>query len=76
MQNGKGAVYEGEPKDGAKADVTFTLSDDDFDALINQKAKAQSLFMAGKLKLKGNMGLAMKFETVLKGLEKAGAAKL
>jgi putative sterol carrier protein len=44
--------------------------------LINQKAKAQSLFMAGKLKLKGNMGLAMKFETVLKGLEKAGAAKL
>jgi hypothetical protein len=34
------------------------------------------LFMGGKLKLKGNMGAAMKFEAVLKSAEKAARAKL
>jgi len=67
LKNGKGAIHQGEPKIG-KADVEFTLADDDFVALVSKKANPQSLFMSGKLKLKGNMALAMKFETVLKAL--------
>ncbi len=68
LKNGTGAVYEGAPKEGTKADVTFTLSDDNFAALVSQKVKAPQLVMGGKMKLKGNMALAMKFETVLKTL--------
>jgi NAD(P)-dependent dehydrogenase (short-subunit alcohol dehydrogenase family)/putative sterol carrier protein len=52
-----------------KADVTLTLTDDNFNKLINQKATAQTLFMQGALKLKGNMAMAMSFETVLKALD-------
>jgi len=76
LKNDKGAVYEGEPKSG-KADVEFVLSDADFADLISRKANPQNLFMGGKLKLKGNMGIAMKFEKVLKALEskqKSGTA--
>jgi putative sterol carrier protein len=61
---GAGAVYEGQPK-GKKADVTFELKDEDFMKMAQKKANPQQLFMSGKLKLKGNMGLAMKFEKVL-----------
>lgn len=74
LKNGSGAVYEGTPKEGTKADVTFVLSDDNFANLIAQKVKAPQLVMGGKMKLKGNMALAMKFETVLKTL--APKAKL
>jgi len=67
LKNGSGEIYPGEPK--GKADVEFTMSDDDFAALVSKKANPQQLFLGGKLKLKGNMALAMKFEQVLKGLE-------
>ena len=33
----------GEPKNGAKADVTFEMSEDDFIALINKKANPQQV---------------------------------
>ena len=33
------------------------------------RLRLQQLFMGGKLKLKGNMALAMKFEQVVKALE-------
>jgi putative sterol carrier protein len=35
--------------------VTLSLSDADFTKLVDGKAKAQQLFMSGKLKIKGNM---------------------
>jgi NAD(P)-dependent dehydrogenase (short-subunit alcohol dehydrogenase family)/putative sterol carrier protein len=73
LKNGSGSVYVGKPKDG-KADVTFTLADEDFVAMIQQKANPQNLFMGGKLKLKGNMAMAMSFEKVVKTL--APKAKL
>lgn len=68
LKNGSGAVYSGTPKEPAKADVTFVVSEENFIALIGQKVKAPQLVMGGKMKLKGNMALAMKFETVLKTL--------
>jgi len=66
LKNAPGSVYTGEAKD--KADVELALSDDDFVALVTGKAKAQTLFMGGKLKIKGNMAAAMKFEKVLSAL--------
>jgi len=66
LKNAPGSVYAGEAK--SKADVELSLSDDDFVSLVTGKAKAQNLFMGGKLKLKGNMAAAMKFEKVLGAL--------
>jgi putative sterol carrier protein len=45
--------------------VTLSLSDDDFGKLVSGKANAQRLFMAGKLKVKGDVMKAAKLEPVL-----------
>lgn len=42
------------------------LSDEDFSKLISGKANAQRLFMAGKLKVKGDVMKATKMEPILK----------
>ncbi|MCJ1361719.1 hypothetical protein MMC16_000819 [Acarospora aff. strigata] len=46
--------------------VTLSLSDDDFGKLISGKANAQRLFMAGKLKVQGDVMKATKMEPILK----------
>ena len=45
--------------------VTLSLSDGDFAKLVAGTEQAQRLFMAGKLKIKGNMMKATKLEGVL-----------
>ena len=76
---------EGDPtvtKDakGKKPDLVIKVSDEDFALLYDGKLNAQQAFMKGKLKVKGNMGLAMKFEKVLnatrKNIEKSKKARL
>ncbi|GKZ25398.1 hypothetical protein AbraIFM66951_002433 [Aspergillus brasiliensis] len=62
----KGVVGKGAAPEGGKADVTLSLSDADFAALVSGKANAQRLFMGGKLKIKGNIMKATKMEPVLK----------
>lgn len=47
------------------SDITITMSADDFDSLIEGKLNATSAFMAGKLKVKGDMSLAMKLQSLL-----------
>jgi len=42
--------------------VTLILSDENFGKLISGKSKAQTLFMSGKLKIKGNV---MKGKTLI-----------
>lgn len=46
--------------------VTLTLSDADFGNLVAGKGNAQRLFMAGKLKIKGNVMKATKLDPILK----------
>jgi putative sterol carrier protein len=46
--------------------VTLILSDADFAGLISGKAKAQQLFMSGKLKVKGDVMKATRMELILK----------
>eukprot|EP00746_Dinoflagellata_sp_MGD_P012776 gnl/MRDRNA2_/MRDRNA2_127376_c0_seq1.p1 gnl/MRDRNA2_/MRDRNA2_127376_c0~~gnl/MRDRNA2_/MRDRNA2_127376_c0_seq1.p1 ORF type:complete len:115 (-),score=38.60 gnl/MRDRNA2_/MRDRNA2_127376_c0_seq1:305-649(-) len=57
LKNGSGSVKEGKAE---KADVTITLAEDDFLAMAMGKLDGTQAFMAGKLKLKGNMMLAQK----------------
>ena len=45
--------------------VTLSLSDTDFQKMVDGKAKPQQLFMAGKLKIKGNMMKATKMEPIM-----------
>lgn len=62
----KGLVAKGEAPEGKKADVTLSLSDQDFGLLVSGKKNAQTLFMSGKLKIKGDVMKATKMEPVLK----------
>ncbi|KAJ1974998.1 hypothetical protein H4R34_004505 [Dimargaris verticillata] len=48
------------------ANVILSLSDYDFVAISQDKLRPQAAYITGKLKLQGNMALAMKLETVLK----------
>jgi len=57
LKNGGGSVATGTP---SKADVTLTISDEDYVALMTGKLNPQAAFMQGKLKIAGNMGLATK----------------
>eukprot|EP00002_Diphylleia_rotans_P015654 TRINITY_DN302_c0_g1_i1.p2 TRINITY_DN302_c0_g1~~TRINITY_DN302_c0_g1_i1.p2 ORF type:complete len:259 (-),score=84.00 TRINITY_DN302_c0_g1_i1:218-994(-) len=66
------SVNLGGPKSG-KADATIVIKDDDFIALNEGKLKAQTAFMQGKLKIKGNMALAQKLEVVTQAAKKARA---
>ena len=58
LKNGNGKVTEGRPK---KADATFTMTDDDFEAVCMGKMNGQTAFMTGKMKIKGNLAKATKF---------------
>jgi len=71
-----GTVARGEAPAGKKADVTLSLSDEDFGKMVQGKTKAQSLFMGGKLKIKGNVMKATRLEPILAKAREAEKAKL
>eukprot|EP00286_Rhodomonas_abbreviata_P010811 CAMPEP_0181318668 /NCGR_PEP_ID=MMETSP1101-20121128/17132_1 /TAXON_ID=46948 /ORGANISM="Rhodomonas abbreviata, Strain Caron Lab Isolate" /LENGTH=107 /DNA_ID=CAMNT_0023426159 /DNA_START=59 /DNA_END=382 /DNA_ORIENTATION=+ len=54
----------GSGKPAGKADVTLTMAEKDFLDLMSGKAQGQTLFMSGKVKFKGNMGMVMKLQQV------------
>ncbi|KAK9370426.1 SCP2 sterol-binding domain-containing protein [Lipomyces kononenkoae] len=64
-----GTVGKGSGPEGKKADIVLSLSDADFEKLIEGKANAQKLFMSGKLKVKGDIMKASKAETILKAAQ-------
>ncbi|XP_015521114.1 sterol carrier protein 2 [Neodiprion pinetum] len=68
-KTGKGSVeFNGK----TKPDVTITISDKDIVDFITGKLNPQKAFFQGKVKIKGNMGLAMK----LPDLQKRAAKKI
>lgn len=63
LKSGNGRVYRGEAE---RANLTISVTDDNFSKLAEGKLNPQQAFMQGKIKIKGAMGLAMKLGTVLK----------
>ena len=47
-----------------EADCTITITKDNFEALANGDLDPTTAFMMGKLKVGGNMGIAMKLQSV------------
>ncbi|KAI1883149.1 hypothetical protein AGOR_G00242250 [Albula goreensis] len=61
VKNGKGSVNNDAEK---KADCTIAMSDADLLALMTGKMNPQTAFFQGKLKITGNMGMAMKLQNL------------
>ncbi|CDS11073.1 hypothetical protein LRAMOSA03337 [Lichtheimia ramosa] len=51
-----------------KADATITIADKDFVDLAQGKLNGQKAYMSGKLKIKGQIMLAMKLDNVFKSI--------
>eukprot|EP00501_MAST-03F_sp_TOSAG23-6_P001195 GSMAST32.ASY1.ANO1.1239.1 assembled CDS len=66
LKNGNGSVYKGTAKN--RADMTLTVSSGDFVKMSSGSLNAQQAFMQGKIKIKGNMGLAMKLGEIMKAV--------
>ncbi|KAI9494565.1 SCP2 sterol-binding domain-containing protein [Zychaea mexicana] len=62
----EGKVMRG--KGPQKADAILSLKDDDFVALATGKLNGQKAYMSGKLKIKGQIMLAMKLDNVFKSV--------
>ncbi|KAI4894297.1 hypothetical protein NFI96_016095 [Prochilodus magdalenae] len=68
LKTGNGALHQG-PYAG-KADVTFTVADEDFMEVVMGKLNPQKAFFAGKLKVRGNIMMSQKLEMILKDYAK------
>jgi putative sterol carrier protein len=58
VDNGKVTVTEGE----GEADATISASQETFQKIASREQNATSAYMTGKLKVKGDMGAAMKLQ--------------
>ncbi|MDC3414562.1 SCP2 sterol-binding domain-containing protein [Aquibacillus sp. 3ASR75-11] len=63
-------VFNGEKSYAAKgeaekADCTITMSTDDFKKMVDGNLNGTKAFMSGRLKIKGNMALALKLQDIL-----------
>jgi putative sterol carrier protein len=58
VRDGSLSVTEG----GDDADVTITASEQDFEKMVSRELNPTTAYMTGKLKVKGDMGAAMKLQ--------------
>ncbi len=61
LSDGSIEVGEGE---AAKADITLTVEAQDWVDIVNGKLNGQMAFLTGKLKIQGDMSLAMKLQSI------------
>jgi len=69
LKNGAGSTGAGVPDAAVKVDVTMTLNKADFVKMFAGQMNPTSAFMTGRLKIKGDLGLAMKLEKLLKKMQ-------
>ncbi|CAF1011474.1 unnamed protein product [Brachionus calyciflorus] len=67
LKNGNGKIDSGSYN--GQANCTMTMSSDVFNKMISGSMKPTMAFMSGKLKIKGDMGLAMKLEKLMSSLK-------
>jgi putative sterol carrier protein len=63
LSDGKGEAGPGAPEN---PNITISMKDTDFVDLATGKLDGTAAFMSGKLKIKGDMGLAMKLQGILR----------
>ncbi|XP_020492596.1 hydroxysteroid dehydrogenase-like protein 2 [Labrus bergylta] len=69
LKSGSGSAGQGQPP--IKADVVMTMDSNDFSKMFAGKLKPTMAFMSGKLRIKGDMTLAMKLEKLMGRMNKA-----
>lgn len=57
-----GEVGQGEPPGGSEVLATLSMNGDNFQKLFSGQLQSASAYMAGKLKIKGNLQAAMKLD--------------
>ncbi|KRZ04106.1 Hydroxysteroid dehydrogenase-like protein 2 [Trichinella zimbabwensis] len=70
LKSAKGSCGPGEPANGTNVDVWFNMSSGAFVSMFTGQLKPTVAFMSGKMKVKGNMGLAFKLEKVMNQIPK------
>ena len=63
IKDGKAEVHEGT---APSANMTMSMSAQDYVDMTTGKLNGQMAFMSGKLKISGDMGLAMKMQTLFR----------
>ena len=63
IKDGKADVQQGT---APSANMTLSMTAQDYVDMITGKLNGQMAFMSGKLKISGDMGLAMKMQTLFK----------
>lgn len=69
LKSGSGSVGPGQPP--VKADVIMKMDSGDFTKMFAGKLKPTLAFMSGKLRIKGDMTLAIKLEKLMNRMNKA-----
>ncbi|XP_023127173.1 hydroxysteroid dehydrogenase-like protein 2 [Amphiprion ocellaris] len=69
LKSGSGSAGQGQPP--IKPDVVMTMDSSDFSKMFSGKLKPTMAFMSGKLRIKGDMSLAIKLDKLMGRMNKA-----
>ena len=69
LRKGAGSGGAGDLPSGESADATLTVDADDFYKMITGESDSTMLYMSGKLKIGGNLGMVMKLQPFLSQLK-------